>query len=245
MTRCESFDFYSLQRHNDTTTTSSHTLGHTHSYGWLLVFFNVKRKDYFSSVCLCCWCGFLTVSCFSFFKLTSHGTMELQVFLVVWLYYGSHHIHLFWPQNTIESIIHIICLWCWNLFQWPEEKRSNLPTYLPTYNLTPTSGELNLNTKWMDGWKANEAFQNILGVAQTAETSTVCYKDDYEEEDIFGRFLKKKKNSYNTLSIPRINRASTTSGLFRFHWIHLNMNSCTHSTYSSGSVEWWWWLLVC
>lgn len=45
----------------------------------------------------------------------------------------------------------------------------------------------------MDGWKANEAFQNILGVAQTAETSTVCYKDDYEEEDIFGRFLKKKK----------------------------------------------------
>lgn len=44
----------------------------------------------------------------------------------------------------------------------------------------------------MDGWKANEAFQNILGVAQT-ETSTVCYKDDYEEEDIFGRFLKKKK----------------------------------------------------
>lgn len=71
-----------------------------------------------------------------------------------------------------------------------EEKQ---PTYLPTYNLTPTSGELNLNTKWMDGWKANEAFQNILGVAQTAETSTVCYKDDYEEEDIFGRFLKKKK----------------------------------------------------
>lgn len=45
----------------------------------------------------------------------------------------------------------------------------------------------------MDGWKANEAFQSILGVTQT-ETGTVCYTDDdYEEEDIFGRFLKKKK----------------------------------------------------
>lgn len=153
MTRCESFDFYSsLQRHNDTTTTSSHTLGHTHTHmDGCLCFLMSKEKIIFLPFVCVVGVEFLTVSCFSFFKLTSHGTMELQVFLVVWLYYGSHHIHLFWPQNTIETIIHIICLWCWNLFQWPEEKRSNLPTYLPIIWPPLQVNLILIQNGWMDG----------------------------------------------------------------------------------------------